>query len=440
MRPGTDSSSDVDRALPRAIRSPKRRPNANGDRSKWFPYYAGFSAEFVSDALSLLATRPNPVVLDPWLGAGTTGELSAQFGYSFRGYDVNPAMLIVARARVVAPAELSDVDNKIAGILGKARELLKTHAIPKLRDPLEQWFTTNGANVIRALVNAIYLSERETKTGPTWVQLTKVLPTTAFLYLVLFRTVRKYILAQQGSNPTWIKIPGTADRVDLVSDEFYGKFKDEAKLIVPNAEVSCWRGTSDIVIARGSSTKIALKARSVDAVVSSPPYCTRIDYVKATLPELAVIGYPEGKDIIDLRHQMMGTPTMHRKDIKISKKWGEICRTFLKNVHDHDSKASRTYYTRYFRQYFAATFSSLAEVNRVLRPGGKCVLVVQDSFYKDLHNDLPGVFSEMGINLGWKLEQRVDFGIARTFAGINPSVKSYRQTFGANEAVLVFEK
>jgi hypothetical protein len=194
------------------------------------------------------------------------------------------------------------------------------------------------------------------------------------------------------------------------------------------------------VIDRASSLRIPLSSGSVDAVISSPPYCTRIDYVRATLPELAVIGYPNGDSIRQLREKMIGTPTIDKNQNYDSHAWGKTCSHFLSAVKRHPSKASSTYYLKYYRQYFASVFASVREIDRVLKRSGRCVLVVQDSYYKDVRIDLHRIFIEMAKGLGWSLKQKVDFHVKQTLAGVNPEVKPYRQTFQATESALVFSK
>ena len=82
--------------------------------------------------------------------------------------------------------------------------------------------------------------------------------------------------------------------------------------------------------------------------------------------------------------------------------WGETATAFLAGVAAHASKASGGYYTKYFRQYYAGMWSSLGELRRVMRDGAPAVLVVQDNYYKDLHNDTAKILSEMAIALGFE--------------------------------------
>ena len=67
-------------------------------------------------------------------------------------------------------------------------------------------------------------------------------------------------------------------------------------------------------------------------------------------------------------------------------------------------------------------------------------MVVQDSFYKDIHNDLPKIVTEMCKIDGLRLRRREDFLLKRSMAGINPKVKLYRTGAEACESVLCFEK
>ena len=85
-------------------------------------------------------------------------------------------------------------------------------------------------------------------------------------------------------------------------------------------------------------------------------------------------------------------------------------------------------------------FRSIHELGRVLKDSGLCVLVVQDSFYKDIHNDLPTIIAEMAQLNGMAMVRKEVFRIRAGMAAINPEVKKYRDTYNAIEAVLCFQK
>jgi len=194
--------------------------------------------------------------------------------------------------------------------------------------------------------------------------------------------------------------------------------------------------TTKAKIELGSSWVLPLADKTVDVILTSPPYCTRIDYVVATKPELAFIGLGQDSRITELRNGMIGTPTIRGAGLRAEKVWGTSCNSFLRKVREHRSKASETYYLKYFLQYFDSMFSSLAELHRVAKQNAAAWLVVQDSYYKDVHNDLPSIISQMAEQVGWATEKRIDFPLRHTLAGVNSGARRYRKNFVANEAVL----
>jgi hypothetical protein len=187
-----------------------------------------------------------------------------------------------------------------------------------------------------------------------------------------------------------------------------------------------------------SSTNLPLKSRSIAAICSSPPYCTRIDYAVATAPELAVLGIG-GFAYRELRAKMIGSSMVTHKEPEPTFMWGSRCCRFLERVATHPSKASATYYLRNHLQYFDGIVRSLAELDRILVRGAPCVLVIQDSYYKDIHNNLPAIVEEMGQALGWSLVARYNYLSKRHMGRVNRYAAQFYRPRAAAESVLIFE-
>jgi site-specific DNA-methyltransferase (adenine-specific) len=47
-----------------------------------------------------LITQPNGVVLDPFMGSGTTGVAAKKLGFRFIGMEKEPEYLAIAKARI----------------------------------------------------------------------------------------------------------------------------------------------------------------------------------------------------------------------------------------------------------------------------------------------------------------------------------------------------
>jgi len=165
-----------------------------------------------------------------------------------------------------------------------------------------------------------------------------------------------------------------------------------------------------------------------------------MDYTAATRIQLAVlnpmlkIGKPE------LSRQMLGSVRVPKRSMIVMPEWGETCNSFLDAVKKHPSKASSGYYFKTNADYFDKMFRSLRVISKAMRPSAAAVLVVQDSYYKEVHNDLPTVVRKMTSVHGLKLRRQENFQLSKTLAGSHPHTKRYRKSFEATEAVLCFEK
>jgi hypothetical protein len=189
----------------------------------------------------------------------------------------------------------------------------------------------------------------------------------------------------------------------------------------------------------GSSSALPPAIRDISAVVASPPYCTRIDYAVATMPELAVLGCPLSADFVHLRRQLIGGTVVDVTQPTPLPDWGDPCLHFLEFVKAHRSKGSTSYYYKLFLQYFGAIHSSMLELRRVLLPGGWCILVVQDSHYKTERVDIGLYITDMATSIGWTLQHRTDFETALLMARVNPRSRKYRDHWTALESVLWFK-
>lgn len=68
------------------------------------------------------------------------------------------------------------------------------------------------------------------------------------------------------------------------------------------------------------SKKLNIKSNTIDLVITSPPYLTRIDYAVSTRLELEIILGSEGYK--SLRKEMMGTTTVPKVADEINKNGG----------------------------------------------------------------------------------------------------------------------
>ena len=432
---------DFDRLV---ITSPKRTRAGAAGWHGFFPYYAGYPTSFAENVIASAGLCEGSLVLDPWNGSGTTTFAASKLGLDSLGADLNPVMAMVARARLMPLSEAGSVRPLARDVLAKADSSSQGLADG---DPLGLWFRPAGAASIRAVETAIRgLLLDVPAAGPTALDLGTVSGMAATLYVALFSVARDLARQRRSSNPTWFRVPKSEDQlVDATRADVLRMFREKCDSMAEALELERMgrlnihhRQSDTVLTVRDTADGMQLDARA-DLVLTSPPYCTRIDYAASTRIELAILALLTKADATDLSRAMMGSTRVPRQ-VDRPAALGPTCDKFLDLLHAHPSKASAGYYYKSHVDYFSKLSRSLAGVAKSLKPGGGAVLVVQDSYYKDVHNDLPTITAEIAEGHGLRLRRREDFRLGRTLAGVNPGSRRYRSDSVANEAVLCFER
>lgn len=397
---------------------------------------------FAEQLLLTLPLKDNSVIFDPWNGSGTTTRVAYELGYNAIGIDLNPSMVVAAKAAMLSVLETPSLESIAKSLADQTR---KRGGLRHPGDPLLTWLAPQAAAIVRALENEINNTlishDVYAKINSNEV-LENVSPLAAFFYVALFRTVRQVLADFIPSNPTWIKKPKSPQQRKrpadaTVLDAFVHEVNELSKKKF-SARTHLVDVATNLTLQLGNAEKIPLADRAVDAIVSSPPYCTRIDYAIATAIELAVLRL-DREEFDVLRRSLTGTATVGKKLEAIDTKWGETCTQFLKEVYAHSSKASRTYYYKNHLQYFHSLFLSIREISRVLKPNGHCILVAQNSHYKEIYNDVPTMIVEMANETGLQLTRRQNFSSARSMAGINGRSRKYLANRNTVESVMCFQ-
>ena len=124
------------------MRSPKLGGSA---RRQYYRYCAGYTQGFVEDMLHRLNLPADAIVVDPWNGAGTTTAAAAAFGLTAMGYDINPAAVVIGRARLLG----SDVANSLVPIAVEICERARMHPVAPSDNDLLSLNPPNNRSFLR---------------------------------------------------------------------------------------------------------------------------------------------------------------------------------------------------------------------------------------------------------------------------------------------------
>ncbi|MCU4416238.1 site-specific DNA-methyltransferase [Acinetobacter bereziniae] len=394
-----------------------------------YPYYAGFSYKFVKYILNDISDS-NITVLDPWAGTGITNIIANSLGLQSLGIDINPVMTIISKASLVSETDLQEISDDF---------LLHVNYddVIESEDPLKQWFSEQTSKTLRNIQKFITSSYSIYKDEFNYYS-----EVTCFYLLVLFAITKKSVKQKfSSSNPTWIKVAKAEDeKITLSKDEIIDLLKNELLNCMNKQRKNAhFVSSTKTNFYTASSLALPIPDNTIDFVLTSPPYCTRIDYAVSMKPELAILNFRTNQEFRKLRRNIIGTTTVEKKIVEPQQNWGESCLDFLDNVKKHESRASSTYYYKNHTQYFNCMYHSLVEIYRVMKSGGKFILVVQNSYYKEFLNDIAKYLTEMSLNIGFKLVEQRDFPI-KSISSINKNSIKYKNLKENFESIIILNK
>ena len=402
----------------------------------WYPYYAGYTSAFVERVLEKVGATRGIRVLDPWNGAGTTTALAARIGAESTGLDLNLAPCVAAIGRLARTSDAAALERALnrleAGVsLGDA-ELAPD-------DPLREWLSPGGASAVRGLQIQIGAVVPPSTAGST-VAVSAQARRKALFSLALISAVGSLVRPQASSNPTWVTPPPRPRQISR--DQIQRAFSSRARAMIKQVREHGMRESGSVRVGVADSRKIPCANEEMDLVITSPPYCTRIDYVAQSRMSLAVLGEgPQQAHYTERRRSCMGTPLTRARDLVDPRpEWGKKVAGILQAIRTHPSRDSSSYYYKTYWQYFDDVFCSLSEVQRVLRRSGHAWLVLQTSYYKNIHIDLPELYASMSSELGFSSRVEFEHPVDRVLTSINTRAYRHLRDRSYREATVVLHR
>lgn len=428
-------SARIASALATIPSAAKRQARRNSPES-WAPYYAGYSTEFADAVIRAACLPVNSTVYDPWNGSGTTTLAASTLGHRSYGIDLNPAAVLLAKARLVDHRDARGVQGLIRRIAkGKNagdRSLLATG------DPLCDWLPAPVVGLFRNLERKIVEQLASPQRGLAFdVTASDFPPLAAFVLLSLISAARTLTNVKTTSNPARFT-PGRKPNVrrghlETVWPEFAERMSQE----FPVLEACSQSSFVELGDARTYSPR-----EKADFVLTSPPYLTRLDYPQATAFALAALGLGPGSPKYDaLRRSLMGAPLVRRgEQCDSDKALPTTILSLLKRIKGHPSKASDSYYYKTYRQYFHDAHRALRTLHATMKRGSAAALVVQSSYYKDIRVDLPRLYVDLARAGMFSASIVFEFPVKRVISTIHPGTRNYRAHLDYRESVILLER
>lgn len=232
-----------------------RTRSVNQYLTHWiYPYKGKFHPQMIRALLNIIGLEQGNVVLDPFIGSGTTAVEAQLLGINCIGIDISPLCVLQSQVKTKSINVLSQIIN------------WKGEVIKRIKPSL---FNLDGKTIDDAVD---LIPEEEVK---NFFRMAK-------LVAISDNARRGREFSNSFLKNLELMISSISDYVDIIK-------KLELKL-----------GNIDINI--GDARELLLKNETIDGIVTSPPYSIALDYVSNDAHALRELGY----NLLEIREEFVG--------------------------------------------------------------------------------------------------------------------------------------
>jgi tRNA G10 N-methylase Trm11 len=332
-------------------------------RRRVHPFCARMAA---SIPWAVLADKPRPLrILDPMMGSGTSLVVARANGHEGIGFDTDPLAVLLAKVWA-SDINVDEFLNSAVRVATAAendycKKRVQPYPIGSDSDTqafVRYWFDLRTRRRLFGLCTAIAREPRRLQPA-LWCAFSRLIITKAVgaslaMDVSHSRPHRHYARAPIDPIKAFCR---TASRVAEACP-----FRRHQRLPRPR-------------IRTGDARRIPLPERSVDLIITSPPYLNAIDYVRGHRLSLVWMG-----------HNLAGLATLRASNIGAESTTGSEADPLTDSVMNALNVGELpTRFHRMLSRYIADMTQVLREAARVLVPSGRAVFVIGDSTLRGVY-------------------------------------------------------
>lgn len=350
--------------------------------------YYTYPAKFIPQLASRLIrehSNENDIVIDPFMGSGTTvveAIVNKRIGI---GTDINDIAHLLAKVKttpikpLVLMEELKEIEldllNRLNGqynfFMSKSKEIL-----PK-NERIDYWFLPEQKNKLAIIfIRILEIDNKDVRD----------------FFLIAFAQILKTcsIWLQKSVKPTRDKNKKNYEPLPLFMNQLkkmIRKHYDFDKILDTKIkqDIDTFR-----IVKCDDARRLPCKDDTASLVITSPPYVTSYEY--ADLHQLPSLWFGYLDELSEFRKKFIGSAYKERQSINLQSTIAEEIFSLLGN-----NKKGRE-----VKNYFADMLESFIEMKRVLKKGGKSCIVIGNTQFKGVKILNAEVFQEQFENLGFR--------------------------------------
>ncbi len=411
---------------------------------RWVPWIAGFSSDFVRDALSLYLNGEG-TVLDPFSGVGTTLIESILQGFNVIGFEINPYAALACRVKVNAhQIGLNNLYSAIQGLKKFYKDKASSDYKPQSLPP--EGFKTRAEFYSPKVLRKVLIIQ-------DFISCVEDLMVRDLFRLAFASTMVRYSNYSYEPSLGRRASAGKEDILDFpVGEIILNKLIEMAEDIkwlewkVPSSGA-----TARIINASFFEHQAHIEPSSIDIIITSPPYLNNYHYNRNTRPQLYWLGYAETpRDLKTLEDSNFGkywqtVRSQGRLELGFSLPGTDLEDNLdtLRALNVERGIYGGNGWANYAVSYFKDCYRFAQGISYVLKPGGKALVVIGNSILQGILIPTDYYFGKIAELIGLKL---VDIHIPRETRVGNSIIQSAVRVTKAKashqlyEAVVELEK
>ncbi|MBC7809592.1 MAG: hypothetical protein H7175_00500 [Burkholderiales bacterium] len=384
----------------------------------WYNFVLGYTPEFPEYMLKREGITSSDLVVDPFMGTGTTLVVCKNASIPSSGVDANDLMVDAARVKLNWDIDVQTLNICRDELLHDIEVLFRHY----------QWESEIGQLSLFAHSAATQQDYRAVLQQRPKLLLEKYLSDKPFARATLIAEAIENRFGESSLRP-FFDLALTAAIVPISNIRYGPGFG----VVKPREDVDVFsifanrlqRMITDIEsvaeeqkytlasVQLGDARQLShyIEPNSASLMITSPPYAGDHEYTKHTKLELLFRGYANDQaEIRAIKKRMIrgSTTNLYREDndrelINDMKSIGLITDCIQQRLEEDGATSGfEKLYTKLVWEYFGGMSIALSECFKVLRPGGKIALLVSDSHaFKMVHIETAAILEEIGLRLGY---------------------------------------
>ncbi|MEI6267094.1 MAG: DNA methyltransferase [bacterium] len=350
---------------------------------RWFDYKEGYSEDLVNKLLDYAKVKKGALVLDPFVGVGTTLVVAQSRGLKSIGLDINPVASFASKVKtaVYSDKEIVELKKTLNNI---NNHLIRTKNIPKF-SRLESIFTKKQLEQILS-IKGFYES----------IPSEKIAGIFKLAYLSIIEDVSNRVKDGNG-----IKISKTKTQIEDV----IGRYTLKVKSMIEDIEGNNCKGES--IVIHGSiledSVFKKISNEKVSTTIFSPPYANCFDYCEVYKMEIWLGDFvKEYSDFTKYREKAIRSHVNSKFSHDLMRTNQEI-RVISELIGTYNLWNKKI--PMMLRGYFDDMEETLSRISSMSLPGATCSIVVANSVYKGVVVPTDLLLADIAEHHGFKVDK-----------------------------------